>query len=175
MLRPSPAPAAIISFQPRTSAISTFGSYVPACQRVEMTGIQVLIGFQGGATFSKGFADLPLPSKGVFFVGLTLLSMSMLMLMMPATYHRYVEQGEATERFHQFTSRILLWAIIPFGVGMCCNLFVVLVRVTGSALPAATGAVAVNVALFALWFGFMIFRRRQLDRRPGWFPHFRAE
>ena len=65
--------------------------------------------------------------------------------------------------------------MIPFGIGMCCNLFVVLVRVTGRVLPAAIGAVVVNAALFVLWFGFMSYHRRQLNRHPGWFPSFRSE
>ncbi len=137
-----------------------------------LPGVQVLIAFQGGATLSKGFEQLPGVSKGVFVVTLALLSLTMLLLMTPATYHRYVEQGEATERFHRFTSRILVWSMVPFGLGMCGNLFVVLYKVTGSLIASAITAASVNIALYLLWFAFMVRRRRQLNRYPGWFPDY---
>lgn len=125
-----------------------------------LPGVQVLIAFQGGAALSKGFEDLPPVSKTAFVVSLGLLSLTMLLLMMPATYHRYVEQGEATERFHQFTSRVLLWSMAPFGLGMCGNLFIVLYKIAGSLVAAACAASAINA---------------ELNRHPGWFPKFRAE
>jgi hypothetical protein len=137
-----------------------------------LPGVQVLIAFQGGTALSKGFEQLPQVSKGVFVVTLALLSFTMLLLMMPATYHRYVEQGEATERFHRFTSRILLWSMVPFGLGMCGNLFVVLYKITGSLAASAIAAAVINVGLYLFWFGFMIRRRRQLNRYPGWFPNY---
>jgi hypothetical protein len=137
-----------------------------------LPGVQVLIAFQGGAALSKGFDQLPHLSKGVFVGTLALLSLTMLLLMMPATYHRYVEQGEATERFHRFTSRILLWSMIPFGLGMCGNLFVVLYKITESLAASAFVTAVVNVSLYLFWFGFMIRRRRQLNHYPGWFPNY---
>ena len=137
-----------------------------------LPGVQVLIAFQGGATLSKGFEQLPPISKGVFVAALALLSLTMLLLMTPATYHRYVEQGEATERFHQFTSRTLLLAMVPFGLGMCGNLFVLLYKVTGILIASAIAATSVNIALYVLWFAYMIRRRRQLNRYPGWFPRY---
>lgn len=149
--------------------------YVLMETQMVLPGVQVLIAFQGGAALSKGFEDLPPVSKAVFVVSLGLLSLTMLLLMMPATYHRYVEQGEATERFHQFTSRVLLWSMVPFGLGMCGNLFIVLFKIFGSLVAAGCAASAMNVALYYLWFGYMIRRRRQVNRYPGWFPKFRAE
>ena len=140
-----------------------------------LPGVQVLIGFQGGATMSQGFDELPGISKVVFVASLALLSLTMLLLMMPATFHRYVEQGEATEKFHQFTSRTLVWSMLPFGLGMCGNLFVILFKVSNSMLFAALTAFVLNAAMYYLWFGYMMVRRRQCNRYPGWFPTFHSE
>ncbi|HVX64077.1 MAG TPA: DUF6328 family protein [Pirellulales bacterium] len=132
-----------------------------------LPGVQVLIGFQGGAAMSEGFNDLPAVSKTVYVISLALLSLTMLLLMMPVSYHRYVEQGEATENFLEFTSRVLVWSMIPFGIGMCGNLFVVLFKVSGSLLIAASGSAAMSLTFYCLWFGYTMRCRRQCRAEAG--------
>ena len=139
-----------------------------------LPGVQVLVAFQGGAAMSEGFDKLPLLSKTVFLASLALLSLTMLLLMMPAMYHRYVEQGEATERFHQFTSLVLIWSLIPFGLGMCSSLFVVFRKVSGSTLFSASASGAMAIGFYALWFGYAMVCRRRCRRHAGWFPRFHA-
>ena len=67
--------------------------------RVVLPGAQALLGFQFVGVFLGGFEELPASSQYVHVVSLTLVTLSTILLMMPAAYHRLVEQGSRPSIF----------------------------------------------------------------------------
>ena len=62
------------------------------------------------------------------------------LLMTPAAYHREVEHGEDTARFHRVASRFVLIAPIPLAFALAGEFFVVARMVLGTDfLPAIGG------------------------------------
>ena len=81
--------------------------------------------------------------------------------------HRITFGGEDTERFHTIGGRFVVAAAVPLGLGISLELFVALVRATGSPALGILGA-GVTAALFAgLWFVQPLLLSRQNIRRVG--------
>jgi hypothetical protein len=129
--------------------------------RVVLPGAQALVGFQFITIFTEAFEKLPSSSKYVHLVSLSLVAVSIVLLMTPAAYHRIVEEGEMTEHFHKFASRILIAAMFPLGLGICGDFFVVLRKVIVSSTAAIGIAALMLVFFYSLWFGFTLYRRKQ--------------
>jgi hypothetical protein len=129
--------------------------------RVALPGAQALFGFQFSVLFMQTFEKLPQSTKIVHFVSLTLIALTVIMLMTPAAYHRIVEQGEETERFHTFASKIVIGALIPLGLGVTSDFYVVTLKVTGSKVTSIALAALALAILYGLWFGFTLARRRE--------------
>jgi Family of unknown function (DUF6328) len=131
--------------------------------RVVLPGAQALLGFQFASMLVEGFDKLPASSKYIHLASLALIALSVILLMTPAAYHRIVEKGENTNHFHRFASRILLAAMIPLALGMCGDLFVVIRKITESAIAAITGASVMLIFFYGLWFGYTLYRRGQRE------------
>jgi len=129
--------------------------------RVVLPGAQTLLGFQFITTLTEAFERLPQSSKDVHLLSLALVAVSIVLLMTPAAYHRIVERGEETEHFHRFASRILIAAMIPLGLGVCGDFFVVVRKVTESGRFAFVASLCVLLFFFTMWFGLTIYRRNQ--------------
>ena len=71
-----------------------------------------------GQHLADGFAKLPTSSQYVHFTSLGCIALSTILLLTPAAYHRIVEEGEDTEHFHRFASRIVLAATVPLALGI---------------------------------------------------------
>jgi hypothetical protein len=112
----------------------------------------------------EGFEKLPASSKYAHLASLALMALSVIFLMTPAAYHRIVERGEETEHFHRFASRMLLIAMLPLALGMCGDLFVVVRKITESAVAGILGAGIMLVFFYGLWFGYTFYQR---GRREG--------
>lgn len=93
--------------------------------RVVMPGTQALLGFQLVGALQDGFDALPATSKWVHLVGLGFLVLSVVLLMLPAAFHRIAERGEITERLHRVSSRTLLAAMAALAFGIGCDVYVV--------------------------------------------------
>lgn len=100
--------------------------------RVALPGAQALLGFQFSALFMESFMKLPQSLKTIHFISLSLIGLTVIFLMTPAAYHRIVQQGEQTERFHRFASNILLTALVPLALGITGDFYVVTRKVTES-------------------------------------------
>jgi hypothetical protein len=131
--------------------------------RVVLPGAQTLLGFQFVTFLMEGFEKLPESSRYVHLASLTMVSLSIVLLMTPAAYHRIVEQGEETEHFHRFASRVLLAAMVPLAIGLSGDFFVVVRKVTESTALALALAVAMLVLFWGLWFGFTAYRRQNRE------------
>src|SRR5947209_15021856 len=100
--------------------------------RVVLPGVQALLGFQFVVILVDGFQKMAAYLKYVHLASLCLMSLSTILLIAPAAYHRIVEQGEATERFYRLGSMLMMFALPPLALGMCGDLFVVAMQVTRS-------------------------------------------
>jgi len=96
-----------------------------------------------------------------------MVALSIILLMTPAAYHRIVDEGEDTDRFHRFASRIMLAAMIPLAIGISGDFFVVLRKVTGSLSFATAGAAGTLILFLAFWFGFSWLKRGQVKRETA--------
>ena len=133
--------------------------------RVVLPGVQALTGFQFATVLTEAFPKLPDSSKHVHIASLFCIAGSMVLLMTPAAFHRIVEEGEETERFHRFASKMLLASLVPLAAGVSGDFFVVARKLFGS-VPIAT-ACAVTAAGFFLsaWFGLTFYIRTTRHQR----------
>src|SRR4051794_7393182 len=76
-------------------------------------------------------------------------------------YHRLAEDGENTEHFDRVGVRFVLGALVPLGLGLAGDLYVVLEKVSGSSGLALLGALAVVVGALLLWFALPLVARRR--------------
>ncbi len=137
--------------------------------RTVLPGAQALLGFQFIAVLIDSFDRLPTELKYVHLVSLALIALSTVLLMMPAAFHRIVERGEDSERFHEFANRAVLAAMIPLALGLAGDLIVVVQKVTNSSGLAIAAAALMLIFFFGLWFGFSLYRRneRVAARQPA--------
>ena len=120
--------------------------------RVVLPGTQALLGFQFVAVFSNGFEALAQWQKDLHFASLLLVTLSGLLLMTPAAYHRIVNEGGDTEAMHTFATRSLMLAMAALGLGLSLDL-VVVAEVILSSTAAAIATAAIAITLFAVaWF-----------------------
>ena len=133
--------------------------------RVVLPGVQALTGFQFATVLTEAFPKLPESSKHVHIASLFCIAISMVLLMTPAAFHRIVEQGEETERFHRFASKMLLASLVPLALGVSGDLFVVARKLFGSVPIAMACAVAAAALFLAAWFGLTIYIRTARHER----------
>lgn len=130
--------------------------------RVVLPGVQALLGFQLATMLMDGFDKLPQLSKYIHLISLILMGLCVILLMTPAAYHRIVERGEDSESFHRFASRLVLLAMVPLPLGICGDLFVVLLKVTGS-IPISIGFAFLSlVCFYGVWFVLPLYRKSRL-------------
>jgi DMSO reductase anchor subunit len=131
--------------------------------RVVLPGAQALLGFQLIAVLTESFDRLPNTSKYVHLASLALIALTVVLLMTPAAYHRIVEQGEETEHFHRFASRMVVASLAPLALGLAGGVYVVVQKVTDSPLVSVVAALLILAIFWELWFGITLYRRTQRD------------
>ncbi|HEX8503550.1 MAG TPA: DUF6328 family protein [Pyrinomonadaceae bacterium] len=129
--------------------------------RVVLPGAQALLGFQFISVLTESFERLPNLSKYIHLAALGLNALTIVLLMTPAAYHRLVEQGEETEHFHRFASKMLVAALVPLALGLAGDVYVVVQKVTESQLVSVVSALVVLAIFWELWFGLTLYRRTQ--------------
>ena len=135
--------------------------------RTVLPGAQALLGFAFISMFADAFEKLPPSSKAIHLVSLALVALSIILLMTPAAYHRLVEEGEETEHFHRFASRILLAAMLPLALGITGDFYVVLRKVTEKQTLSAALAALLLAAFYGLWFGYTLYLRKRHTHVPA--------
>ncbi|HXG94775.1 MAG TPA: DUF6328 family protein [Blastocatellia bacterium] len=131
--------------------------------RTVLPGAQALLGFQFATMLVESFDKLPDSSKYIHLASLALVALSTVLLMTPAAYHRIVEEGEDTKHFHNFSSRVLLAAMIPLALGICGDFFVVARKISDSVSFSLIASIVLMAIFFGLWFGFTAYRREQRE------------
>ena len=124
--------------------------------RVVLPGAQALLGFQLAAMLTDAFVDLPRSSQYVHLVSLGLLAITIVLLMAPAAFHRIVEAGEDTERLHRFSTAMVLAALVPLGLGLAGDFYVVTAKVLNAPETALALSAVSLVFFFGLWFGMTL-------------------
>jgi hypothetical protein len=82
--------------------------------RMLLLGAQILIGFQFRGVFQDLYSQLPATSRYLNGAALLLMVVTLALLILPGTYHRIVEEGNASGRFHALTNKLAATALIPF-------------------------------------------------------------
>lgn len=144
--------------------------------RVVLPGAQALLGFQFAGMLTDGFERLPFSSQVIHLVSLGLIALTTIFLMTPAAWHRIVERGEHTERFHRLAAAFVIAAMVPLALGLAGDMFVVGRKITGSVPVALVLAVLALTLFFGLWFGYTTWRARTgyRDERETVAPEDRA-
>lgn len=148
------------------SDLSTRIKLVMTEARTVLPGAQALLGFQLAAVLTDSFEKLPSGLQQVHVGSLGLIALAVALLMAPAAFHRIVERGRDSERMHTFSSAMVLSSLVPLGLGIGGDLYVVAAKVLGSQAEAATLAAAALVVLFGLWFGVTLFVRTRSAPPP---------
>lgn len=133
--------------------------------RVVLPGATALLGFQFVVFLSTPFHGLPEVSKFVHFGSALCIATATLMLVSPAAYHRLVERGEETEHFHRFASRVIVFALIPLGLGIAGDFYVVTRKVLEAPRIAAWSSAGLLALMYTLWFAVPLTMRRKRDRQ----------
>lgn len=128
--------------------------------RILVLGAQVLFGFQFRSVLEPGFDALPFVNRLVILAALGLLLVAVGLLVSPSSYHRIVERGEDSEEIHRFTSRMMMWALLPFAFALGLNLFVAAGKVVGRKWAFAVGLLTTGAALF-FWYLLELYMRRE--------------
>lgn len=131
--------------------------------RVVLPGAQALLGFQLAAMLTDAFVRLPKSSQYVHLASLGLMAVTIVFLMAPTAFHRIVERGEDTERLHRFATTMVVAALIPLGLGLAGDFYVVVERVLNSPETAIAFAAVSLVFFFGLWFGVTLAIRGRRD------------
>ena len=124
--------------------------------RVVLPGTQALVGFQFIATLQPGFDALPSSSKLLHVIVLCFLGASIVLLMLPAAYHRIAERGQISERLHGFSSVCILLAMATLAIALGGDTFIVVLKATSSRLGAATAAAGWTIGTLIVWFPLML-------------------
>jgi hypothetical protein len=133
--------------------------------RVVLPGAQALFGFQLAMTLMQGYERIPESSKDVHLAATCAIALTVIFLMSPPAYHRIVEGGEDTERFHRFASWMVLAAMVTLPLGFAGDLWIVLRKQLGSVAAAHLGAAAALLFFYGLWFFAMLALRARRDRQ----------
>ena len=129
--------------------------------RVVLPGSQALLGFQFICVLTESFDKLPSLSKYIHLASLGLNALAIVLLITPAAYHRLVEEGEETEHFHRFASKILIAALVPLALALAGDVYVVVQKVSDSQLVSVVSALVVLAVFWEFWFGLTLYRRTQ--------------
>lgn len=120
--------------------------------RVVLPGTQALLGFQLVAAFSFGFNSISLFFKYLHIVSLVLVSISVILLLTPAAFHRIAEYGKDSHRLHRLTTKMIIIAMATLGVGLAVDLFVVVSVILHSVLVGTIIAVLVILLCSIAWY-----------------------
>jgi len=127
--------------------------------RVVLPGAQALVGFQLAITLMDAYEKLPHASKELHLAAIFADILAVIFLMAPAAYHRIVERGEDTERFHRFASAMILLALAVLPAGFALDLVVVVRKQSQSEALAAAAGIGTAAFFYLLWFAAMLWIR----------------
>ncbi|MBP0581238.1 hypothetical protein J8I29_18060 [Labrys sp. LIt4] len=145
----------------KETSIGTKVEHVLTEARVVLPGAQALLGFQLAIVLTEGFERLPPDAKLLHGLALGLITLSTILLMAPAAYHRLGYRGRDTEEFHRMASRLVLAATVFLALGLCADIHVVVQKITGSDGLAHLLAGLSAALLLGLWYVLPLWHRHK--------------
>jgi hypothetical protein len=127
--------------------------------RMLVLGAQILIGFQFRGVFQDLYSELPAPSRYLNGLALLLMVLTLALLILPGTYHRIVEDGNASGRFHALIDKLAAVALTPFMASLAIDVAITGERIFGMAGGIA-GGMAVGVLALLFWYGIEGWQKR---------------
>lgn len=127
--------------------------------RVVLPGSQAMLAFQSAVVLTNGFAALPREIRYAHLASVLLVAIATVLLIAPAAYHRIVERGGLSERFHAFGGRLVTSAMAVLALGICTEVLVVAQKVSGSDRVAMITAGALLAFIYGIWFAVPIAER----------------
>ena len=107
--------------------------------RMLILGAQILLGFQFRGVFGDGYDLLPADSRYLSGVAMVLMICVVGLLITPGPYHRMVEAGTDSGRFHRLVTIVAELALLPFALALGLDLFITVERIFGETASAAAG------------------------------------
>jgi hypothetical protein len=134
--------------------------------RMVLPGTQALLGFQFVIVLMPDFDKIPQTSQWIHLASLASITISAILLIAPAAYHRIVLHGEDSERFFELAGKTLLLAMFFLGLGLAGDFFIVAEKITGSMALAAWSSTGLLIFFFVLWFGYTSWKRSRMRASP---------
>ena len=135
--------------------------------RMVIPALAAILGFQLMVAFQPAFQELGQLEQVATFLALSCTTIAFLLLLMPASYHRFTWEFEETEEFLRFSRRSIgaSFLFLPFVLAL--TLYVQAVQAFGSrALGAALGTLVLALAI-GFWWVLPMHRAH----RKGYLPH----
>ena len=126
--------------------------------RMLMIGSQILIGLQYRSVFEQGFEKLPAVSQYLKMAALVMMLLVAGLLISAGSYHRIVEEGEDSSELHDFVTRVMDLALLPFAVALGIEIYVATGKLSGASVGAVAGVGFALLALF-FWYGLETVRK----------------
>jgi Family of unknown function (DUF6328) len=123
--------------------------------RLLILGAQVLFGFQFQGISQETFPELPEFSREVDSLALFLMAITIALLVAPSMQHRIVEEGADTARILRVAGAFGTAALIPLGISLGLDFFIVFDHLFGRGLALMAGIGFCGVAAL-LWFGIAL-------------------
>src|SRR5882757_2922054 len=127
--------------------------------RILILGAQVLIGFGFRTVFERGFSNLSLTLQEMKLVSLGMMILALGLLVSPVAYHRIVEREQPAPGLHNFTQKVITYALLPFAFAMGWDSYVASSKVLSPSYSWIFGLLVAAVALY-FWYGLEYHTRR---------------
>jgi hypothetical protein len=129
---------------------------------------EILIGFDFTATFQDGFERLSRISQAFSFIGLILMLVTLVLLISPAPFDQFTENGRDSANLHHFTTQVVERALGPFALALGTSVYVAAEDIGGRLAGGILG-LATSLLAILLWYGHMLLKPRRKDRGEGAF------
>jgi len=151
--------------QTQVESLEQEANHVIEEARMILPGIQALFGFQLIAVFNGRFSADLLPSEQrLHLIAIVLVTLSIVLIMSPAAYHRQAERGLISRYFVDHSSRLLTWAMAPLMLTIIMEIYIVARLILQSVQLSFLIAATLFVLFGWKWFVFPRVKARQ--RRP---------
>lgn len=126
--------------------------------RMIIPALGALFGFQLTTAFSSAWGELPAPLKAVSFASVASTAVALVLLLVPASYHRFTRRLDESEGYLRFAQRNMGVAFVFIAASLTLSLYLQAMRAFGS--PPASMGTALLFLLVALAGWWALPRRR---------------
>jgi hypothetical protein len=153
----------VMSTKNQETPLSIKIDYMLTETRVVLPGAQALLGFQLIAVLTKPFEQLPPELKIIHAVGLGMLTLSVVLLLAPAAFHRLAFKGEDASPVHTVGSILVTAALAALAIGLGAAVTVAIGALTGRLEVGLAVGLAVLLVLVGLWYVWPLISRARRE------------